>query len=204
MVRRGRPRVAFVPFAVDTGWFLPEPGREAEVDVVSIGADPHRDFPLLTGIATRRPELSFRIVATAERAAELRPAPTNVDVQVDVPFVEVRDRLAAARVVALPVRENSYSGATTVLLQALAMGKPVVVSLTKAIATGYGLVDGENCWLVAPGGAEAFEEAIGRALADGDALSSAARATAESLTWDRYADTMCGLLLDAAHDGGRA
>jgi hypothetical protein len=47
-------------------------------------------------------------------------------------------------VVALPVRENTYSGATTVLLQALALGKPVVVSRTSAIATGYGLWTGRT------------------------------------------------------------
>ena len=64
-----------------------------------------------------------------------------------------------ARVVALPVRENSYSGATTVLLQAMALGKPVVVTRTKAIETGYGLVDGENCRLVAPGDDMGFERA---------------------------------------------
>ena len=72
----------------------------------------------------------------------------------------MRRRLAEARVVALPVRENSYSGATTVLLQAMALAKPVVVTRTKAIATGYGLVDGENCRLVAPGDEAGFERAL--------------------------------------------
>ena len=56
-----------------------------------------------------------------------------------------RDRLRSARVVALPVRDNTYSGATTVLLQAMASGKPVVVSRTAAIARGYHLEDGSNC-----------------------------------------------------------
>ena len=65
----------------------------------------------------------------------------------------MRRRLEEARVVALPVLDNSYSGATTVLLQAMALAKPVVVTRTKAIASGYGLVDGENCRLVEPGDA---------------------------------------------------
>ncbi len=59
--------------------------------------------------------------------------------------------MSRARVVALPVRDNSYSGATTVLLQAMAMAKPVVVSRTAAIADGYDLEDGVNCRLVEPG-----------------------------------------------------
>ena len=71
----------------------------------------------------------------------------------------MRDRLASARVVALPVRDNSYSGATTTLLQAMAMAKPVVVSRTAAIAAGYELEDGVNCRLVEPGDGAAFERA---------------------------------------------
>ncbi len=72
----------------------------------------------------------------------------------DISFADMKLRLEEARVVALPVRDNSYSGATTVLLQAMALGKPVVVSRTKAIASGYGLVDGDNCRLVEPGDAD--------------------------------------------------
>ena len=78
----------------------------------------------------------------------------------------MRRRLERARVVALPVRENSYSGATTVLLQAMALAKPVVVTRTAAIATGYGLEDGDNVRLVAPGrrttpSGAALEELLG-------------------------------------------
>ena len=40
--------------------------------------------------------------------------------------------LARARIVVLPLKPNSYSGATTTLLQAMAMGKPLVVSAVGA------------------------------------------------------------------------
>ena len=113
----------------------------------------------------------------------------------------MRNRLQEARVVALPVLENSYSGATTVLLQAMALGKPVVVTRTKAIATGYGLVDGENCRLVPPGDDEMFERALKDVLRDewrGRALGAGARrAVEDGLTWTRYVDRIEGVLLDA-------
>ena len=92
----------------------------------------------------RCPDVRFLVVASAEHARSLGERPPNVSVETDLPFDEMRDRLERARVVALPVRDNSYSGATTVLLQAMALAKPVVVTRTAAIATGYGLVDGEN------------------------------------------------------------
>jgi glycosyltransferase involved in cell wall biosynthesis len=193
-VHNSAPPVTFVPFGVDIQYFSPQAGVVPDVDVVSIGADPHRDFPLLVRIASRRPDLRFRIVAGAAGARALGPLPPNVELEVDIPFAEVRDRLARARVVALPVRANSYSGATTVLLQALAMGRPVVVSRTPAIASGYGLVDAENCRLVEPGDESSFERVLLETLSDsGQAafLSAGARRVAESeLSWERYVDAI--------------
>jgi glycosyltransferase involved in cell wall biosynthesis len=200
----GTAPIEFVPFGVDTESFRPGGGRSSD-EVVSAGADPHRDFPLLVHVATRMPETSFRIVTTSEHLRALPGLPANVTVETDLPFDEMRDRVARACVVALPVKENSYSGATTVLLQAMALAKSVVVTRTQAIATGYGLVDGENCRLVAPGDEAAFEGALASLLADegrARALGDRARATVEStLTWERYVDQIEEILAVAA--GGR-
>ena len=194
-------RVEFVPFGVDPQLFAPASG-EAVVDVVSVGADPHRDFELLMRVATRLPDVAFRIVTTADQARGLTARPENVSLETDLPFEEMRRRLVEAKLVALPVRENSYSGATTVLLQAMALEKPVVVTRTSAIATGYGLVDGENCRLVAPGDDEGFERALTDMLRDdfhARALGASARATVErELTWERYVDRIEALLVGAA------
>jgi len=194
------PRIEFVPFGVDAAIF--SPSREpVAVDVVSIGADPHRDFELLLRIAKRMPEVTFRIVTSADHSRRFAVVPENAVIETDIPFEEMRRRLTEARVVALPVRENSYSGATTVLLQAMALGKPVVVTRTNAIAAGYGLVDGENCRLVAPGDDPSFERALAGVLRDdfhARALGSSARATVErELTWERYVDRIEELLRDA-------
>ena len=101
----------------------------------------------------------------------------------------VRECLLGARVVALPVRENTYSGATTTLLQAMACGKPVVVTRTAAIARGYHLEDGVNCRLVAPGDLAALEQAVTGVLDDPrsrPASACRARETVERhLTWAR-------------------
>jgi glycosyltransferase involved in cell wall biosynthesis len=183
--------VEFVPFGVDEVAFAPS-DEDATSDVVSVGADPHRDVELLVAIAPELSEFSIDVITTADRARTLELSlPPNVRVETDVAFESMRQRLAQARAVALPVRDNSYSGATTVLLQAMALAKPVVVSRTRAIATGYGLVDGENCRLVEPGDAAGFRAALRRALEDEEhasALGAQARRTVVSgLTWGRYA-----------------
>jgi glycosyltransferase involved in cell wall biosynthesis len=192
-----RSTVEFVPFGVDTDVFRPSE-EEPLVDVVSVGADPHRDFALLLRVATGLPETSFLVVTTADQARALAPVPPNVAIETDLPFSDMCRRLERARVVALPVRENTYSGATTVLLQSLATAKPVVVTRTRAIDSGYGLVDGDNCRLVAPGDAAAFEQALARILGDelhARALGARARETTErELTWERYTGHLRTLL----------
>jgi glycosyltransferase involved in cell wall biosynthesis len=193
----GGPPVVFVPFGVDVNAFSPQRG-EPDSDVVTVGADPRRDFDLVLGVAERHPELSLRIIASADHTRTLGSLPPNVALETDIPLAQVRERLAGARVVVLPVRDNSYSGATTTLLQAMAMGKPVVVSRTDAIATGYFLEDGVNCRLVEPGDAEALERAILEMLTGADAAAAigirAREAVERSLTWERYTDALWRLI----------
>lgn len=194
-------RVEFVPFGVDVDAFRPAGGAAPDVDVVSVGADPHRDFELLMAVARELPDASFLVVTTRDRARSLSTHPPNVSVQTDLPFDEMQARLTRARVVALPVRDNSYSGATTVLLQAMALAMPAVVTRTAAIATGYGLEDGGNVLLVSPGDASSFGGAVAELLRDeprARALGAEARATVESeFTWDRYVDRLAGVLAAA-------
>ena len=80
------------------------------------------------------------------------------------------------------------------MLQAMAMAKPVVVSRTEAIEQGYGLENGANCRLVAPGDAEAFGAALDDLLADPAAaatLGQQARSTVvDGFSWQSYTDAL--------------
>ena len=196
------PRVEFVAFGVDVEHFRPDTTSPVTDDVVSVGADPRRDFALLVELARRLPERSFRIVASADNARDLGALPGNVHLETDVPFGRVRECLLGARVVVLPVRENSYSGATTTLLQAMACAKPVVVTRTAAIARGYHLEDDVNCRLVPPGELPRLEHAVTGVLDDDGraiVLGRAARETVERhLTWSAYTNELGRLLADAA------
>jgi glycosyltransferase involved in cell wall biosynthesis len=198
----GGPPVEFVPFGVDTELFRPAPEAVAVTDVVSVGADPRREYSLLLRLAERHPEWSFRIVAGRDHAAALSAAPSNVAVELDLPFELAQARIVEGRVVVLPVRDNSYSGATTVLLQSMARAKPVVVSRTAAIARGYQLEDGVNCRLVPPGELEALDQAVSALLGDSDkaaAVAARARETVERhLSWGRYVEAIRERLLSAS------
>jgi len=196
------PRVEFVAFGVDVEQFRPDPTTPVTDDVVSVGADPRRDFALLVELARLLPDRSFRIVASTDNVRELGALPGNVHLETDVPFARVRECLLGARVVVLPVRENSYSGATTTLLQAMACARPVVVTRTAAIARGYHLEDGVNCRLVPPGELGRLEQAVTGVLDDDGravALGQQARETVERhLTWSAYTNELGRLLAAAA------
>jgi glycosyltransferase involved in cell wall biosynthesis len=127
------PKVVFMPFGVDSDYFSPRPDIVPSIDVLTIGADPQRDFKTLFRIASRQPRVTFRVIASKDHAAGFTTVPGNVEILVDLPFPEIRDHLATARVIALPIHENTYSAGTTTLLQAMAMARPVVVSKTGAI-----------------------------------------------------------------------
>ena len=93
------------------------------------------------------------------------------------------------------------------LLQAMALAKPVVVTRTSAIATGYAIEDGENVRLVAPGDGASFGRVLVELVGDPDlarVLGAHARATVErALTWEHYVGRMETLIRASAGAGAR-
>lgn len=182
--------IHFVRFGVDDKYFHPLPDVPVDVDVLTIGVDRQRDFPLLIQFAQNNPDVSLRVITSEYHLSTFQTSPGNIEILTNIPFHKIREYIAAAKVVALPVRENSYSGATTTLLQAMSMEKPVIVSAVGAIRCGYALQDGVNCKLVPPGDFLSFEQAILALLADlhkSRNIGINARQTiVENLSWDHY------------------
>jgi glycosyltransferase involved in cell wall biosynthesis len=147
-----RHNVRFIPAGVDSDYFSPKANSQMScVDVLSIGADPFRDFNTLFNAANELPAYSFRIITRKIISDTFKSIPSNIEVIADIPMELIRDYLKACTLVALPVHDNNYSGATTVLLQAMAMGKPVIANRIGANIGGYGLQHGKNVMFVPPG-----------------------------------------------------
>ena len=193
-------RVRFIPFGVNTDLWRPGATAGNGPDIISIGADFMRDFQLLVEYARSHPEINVCLVSGKECSAGLGALPSNIQLRIQVPPEELRILIAGAGVVVLPVKENTYSGATTTLLQCMAMGKAVAVSRVGAICGGYGFKDGVNlCWME-PGSAESLARAAGILLSDESArrrIGVAAREHVETeLNWNRYASRMEDCLMD--------
>ena len=157
----------FVQTGVDTEYFCPQT-VPLRVDVLSIGADPFRDFQTLVNAARMLPGHTFRVIGSKKLLEGLRDAPMNMEMIGEIPMLDLREEIAACHMLALPVRENDFSGATTVLLQAMAMGKPVIANRVASNISGYDFENGKNCLFVKPGDASELAAVIRRVRSDED------------------------------------
>lgn len=156
-------KVTWIPFGVDRQFLsgihrsrIPNSGV-----ILAVGRDRCRDFELLLKVASKVP-FKFRVISSKKRLAGLK-IPENVEVRHDLQMDELCEEYASCRFVVLPVKESSYSFATTTLMDALNMRKAVIVTRTRAagdVSSGYGFEDGIQCRLVPVGDEGAFENVI--------------------------------------------
>jgi len=158
-------RLAFQPYGVDAAFWSPR-GGDDEPLVVSVGRE-HRDYATLAAACAELPARVFVAAGSlfSPAAREARPAgwPANFEVGFARPPA-LRDLYGRARVVAVPLVPNDFQAGVTVLLEAMAMARPVVVSATAG--QGDVVQDGVTGLAVPPGDAGALRDAVGRLLAD--------------------------------------
>jgi glycosyltransferase involved in cell wall biosynthesis len=174
---RWQPRglVEAVPMAIDCDFFGPAPDHP-QGPVLAVGDDASRDYATLLAAADGVP------ATVAIRTRILRPAEVtqpNVRILSDfVSYAAFRDMIGAAGIVVLPLHPSTHAGGISVLLQAMAMGKPVVVSASPGIMD-YVLHE-ETCLVVPCHDPAALQSAINRLLHDSELrirLGHAARET---------------------------
>jgi glycosyltransferase involved in cell wall biosynthesis len=178
-------RVVTMPIPVDTEFF--QPGGEhdgARHAVLTVGKDLARDYG--TFIEAVRPLAVDATIVAHPRNLQGHQLSPNVTARVGLAFPELRDLYTCAECVVLPQRSEEYvygseGGGLTALLEAMAMGRPIVAS-DRAILHDY-VTDGVEALLVPPEDPDALRAAIERVLADPElarSLGSAARARVES------------------------
>jgi glycosyltransferase involved in cell wall biosynthesis len=179
--RMGIPRskLALVPYFADADFWRPQPLPEEPL-VVSAGLE-HRDYVTLASACAAMPEQVFVAAASVHSPAAHFAAPRTWPVNFtrrQVDHLTLRDWYARASVVVVPLLHADFQAGITTLLEAMAVGKAVVVSANRAHRA---LVeDGINAVLVPPGDASALRAEVRRLLDDPEArrkIGAAARAT---------------------------
>jgi glycosyltransferase involved in cell wall biosynthesis len=157
-------KVAFVPLHTDPA-YADRPPDEEEPFALAAGRT-FRDYPTLLEAARQGLTMPLTIVAGRDSLGGA-VVPPRVTVHHDIPLPELLGMMSRASVVVLPLEERQISTGQTVLLEAMAMGKAVVV--TRVNGTVDYVDDMKNGVLVPPKDAPALRVAI-NSLAGDEAL----------------------------------
>ena len=197
-------RVHTVLLGVDATFYGPEP-RPDDGYVLAVGRDLARDYATFAA-AVERARCRAVIVASARNFEGIR-LPEGVDVRLDVTYRELRDLYAGAAAVVVPTRAESYPygadcSGQTVLLEAMAAGRPVVLS-ERSTLDDY-VRRGDTGLTVPPEDPAALAAAIERVLGDtelADRLARAARELVEERLTTRHLAERLAPLIRRTADG---
>lgn len=152
-------------FGVDLDFWSPGTGDVTD-EVLSIGNDPARDFTTLIDawrpdfptlkVITSRPVASHKANVVIERGDWRKSAITDE---------EIRERFRRARLVVTPVIDTIQPSGQSATLQAMACGRPVIMSLNRGLWDPEFMND-TVCRLVPPGDAHALSQAVRHMLDD--------------------------------------
>ncbi|MBA3734330.1 MAG: glycosyltransferase family 4 protein [Actinobacteria bacterium] len=198
-------RLHVVPFGVDASFWTPG-APTSERDVLAIGNDGHRDWDTLLAAA---PTISAP-VRIFTRHPPPRTLPDNVTWQPAdwhtqvLSDAAVRDLYRQASVVVVPTKDVPQPSGQSVTLQAMATGRPVVLSRTRGLWAPDELRDGGNVMLVPPADPVELAHTVNLLLDDRARAGAIGGAARESVLRDattaRYAERLlevCRLALAA-------
>ena len=154
-------KVAFVPFHTDPA-FVKRPVAAEESFALAAGRT-FRDYPTLLDAARTGLDLPVTIVAGRSTFGSV-VVPEGVTVRYDIPLPELIDLIARSAIVVLPLTQRDISTGQSVLLEAMSMGKPVVV--TRVNGTVDYIDHMRTGVLVPPNDPEALRDAINRLAGD--------------------------------------
>jgi glycosyltransferase involved in cell wall biosynthesis len=184
ILRYGLPeeRTSLFRFGVDTDFWTPQENRCEEDIIFSAGSDPKRDFATLINAS-----IGTNIHILTRQRLTIPAAKPNIHLvrgsyhQAAISDIELRNMYRKAAIVVVPLRDVNQPTGCSVTLQAMACGKPVVLSRIRGLWDPEVLISGENCILVPPGDSEALSEAVESLRSDEtlrQRIGSAARKTA--------------------------
>lgn len=167
-------------------------GNDGQTLVVSVGADRDRDYRTLFLAAKHLPQLKF-VVCCGQKNIEGLDIPDNVEIKLSISALETREILSKAEMVILPLRETYRASGQLSMLDAMLMGKPVMISKTRGITESYDLKNEKNALLVPAGDSESLIKAIKKLQGRGNiksVLSSVGRNLALGYTTKKYAEKL--------------
>jgi Glycosyl transferases group 1 len=155
-----------------------------------------RDWATLAE-AARGLDVAVTVVCTGQDAARVR-FPPNVTVLTDIPYAKYRELLEGATAVLVPLKQHVFSSGQVVILEAMALGKPVIAS--RVLGSEDYIVDGTDGMLVTAGSAPELRQAMERIVADPSRIQRLGRAAVDKVlrahTLEQYARSLLQVVDD--------
>lgn len=155
--------IHYIPFGIDIDFWRPAPVNTDHSYALAIGNDAHRDWATL--VSSWGSDLpSLKIITSLP----VPPCPPNIEViRGDwrtriLEDEEIRRLYQGASFVIVPVCETIQPSGQSTCLQAMACGRPVILTDIAGLWDRELLRDGENVMLVPPGSPKALSLAIRR------------------------------------------
>lgn len=153
-----KDKIKFIPFGVDLDFFK-RAETKIENQILAVGFDPDRDWPTLIE-AVKNLNIKVVLATRESRVAKFRPLPNNIVVK-QFTSGELVKEYDKSFLVVLPLNtsygNNDAMGCST-LFEAMAMGKTVIATSTKAMES-Y-IKDGYNGYLVQEGDIKELHQKI--------------------------------------------
>jgi glycosyltransferase involved in cell wall biosynthesis len=206
-----KDRCHFLPFGVDVDFWTPAAVPPDDY-VLFVGNDRRRDVDMLLRIAQLMPDQRFVALTSLLNGCDV---PRNLEVTASdwksqlLSDSEVRGYYQKAAAIVLPIKETWQPSGQSVALQAMACGRPVVISDFSGFWDPGAVRDGGEILIASPNAAEAFVSALSR-LRTQPGLAAEIGALARRCVLERYSLTLFASRLaecfsrEPAGIGGRA
>lgn len=149
-------RFSFIPFGTDTVFFKP---KQSDItgEILTIGADPYRDWPLFAQIAKMLPNERFRIVTFTNIVTISMPQ--NVHWEFNLSPIQLRERIWQAKAIFIPSTFNYHFAGQSTAMRSMSCAKPVIFTKTPGVDE-YRFKHKKDCILVSPGNVSAVLEGL--------------------------------------------
>jgi glycosyltransferase involved in cell wall biosynthesis len=200
-------KVAYVPYYADTEFWQPAESQ-AEPLVVAAGRE-HRDYATLADACGGLPARVFVASGSVHSpsATTINPAiwPDNFE-RGFADYQLLRGLYSRASVVVVPLVESDFQAGVTTVLEAMAMGKPVVTTATRGQSRV--VIDGVTGICVPPGDAGELRDAVAHLLGSPSERRRLGEAAREAVLYgysvEAYAERLAEHLADLAVAGAAA
>ena len=156
-----KENTSILKFGVDTDFWYPKDKNKISNFIFSIGQDPARDFETLIEINTKK-------LIHIHTSINLKTKKNNIKIthgsyhnpKNSISDLELRELYRNSFAVIVPLKNVYQPSGYSVTLQAMACGKPVIITLTKGLWAKKIFKNKFNCLLVKPGNPRAIEKAL--------------------------------------------